>query len=236
MSYERIIREEPLDESWETLLPKDRKECLIDWLPVFNHTRDSVKMYCHIVPVIRTFLPFEYLPPAHKKEDVIIGINEFVTADVINRVLCQLQDNLLVILEMLQAPKDKRDELCEGIDIQPITILDPRSISLSECYPELLEESPCGYAVSLQGPSNPCTGIPIEYKAEIISTDQCLNNIQSYTWYVNDEPKSTITNISSHVSFEYTFEDTTNTIIGLELSANNMLYNRKEIIVSPQSC
>jgi hypothetical protein len=236
LSYERIIREEPLDESWETLLPKDRKECLIDWLPVFNHTRDSVKMYCHIVPVIRTFLPFEYLPPAHKKEDVIIGINEFVTADVINRVLCQLQDNLLVILEMLQAPKDKRDELCEGIDIQPITILDPRSISLSECYPELLEESPCGYAVSLQGPSNPCTGIPIEYKAEIISTDQCLNNIQSYTWYVNDEPKSTITNISSHVSFEYTFEDTTNTIIGLELSANNMLYNRKEIIVSPQSC
>lgn len=236
LSYERIVREEPFGESWETLVPRDRSVCNIDWWPSFMHSRDYMTRYCYVIPRIRTFLPFERLSLPYAKEDVFVGINELVTADVINRTLCQLQENLLVIKELLKQPDDKSDELCDGIDEPIDVILDSNSQSLSACYPELFLINPCFYAANINGILNPCTGVETEYDVDIISSTSCSAGIQQYRWYVDNILLSAINPTDIDQTFRYTFNATNATTISMELSANNILYAKKNINVTPKVC
>jgi len=236
LSYERIVREEPFGESWETLVPRDRSVCNIDWWPSFMHSRDYMTRYCYVIPRIRTFLPFERLSLPNAKDDVFVGINELVTADVLNRTLCQLQQNLLVIKELLKQPDDKSDELCDGIDEPIDVVLDNNALSLSACYPELFQINPCLYAVNINGILNPCTGVETNYTLDIISTATCSAGIQQYNWYVDNILLSAINPADDDQTFRYTFNSTDPVTISMELSANNIVYTKKNVIVTPKSC
>lgn len=232
LSYKRVVRNDQLNDNWKTVVPTDREVCLIDWYPIFNHNISLSTQFCYIIPTIRTFLPHEYLEPIYKKDDVIIGINELVTADVLNRVLCQLHANLLVIKEMLSQPDDKETELCDNLTEDYEITLDSNMVSLSECYPELYEIVPCNYAVSISGSIRPYINEVADYELKILATTQCLNNIQKYNWYVNN---NLISSLDTNETFNYMFTDLSTSNISVELSASDLLYTPQTLTVMPRN-
>ena len=221
-----------------TVPPDSLAACVIDWWPSFNYIINESSQGCYVVPHTRTFLASEYKEPTYGKGDVLIGINELVTADVLNRVLCQLQENLYIIYDMLSLARDKSSELCNGMAIIDNNGFDSSTQSLSECYPEFYAlYGSCLYAMSINGATNPCTNQNTIYTVGIYTNDDCLANITQLKWYVNGIQTYVAPSLNVK-TFSYTFADgaanlpqtITAQLVGL--SAN---YS-KNYIVTPRLC
>lgn len=93
-------------------IPDNFNYCDQDWLTrqvmVYN-----TEEFCKVYPIIRAFTPDEYLLPPYQKDEIYVGINEFVTADVLNRCLKQLFDFINVLLEMISDSNKDRKNLCD---------------------------------------------------------------------------------------------------------------------------
>jgi len=118
--------------------PTSLEDCTFDWLPGNLANIDNTQTYCYVTPIVRGLLPDEYIEPTYAKDEAIIGINELVTADVINRVLCQLQENIDSIYDMLDQSGDKSMELCDGLSATATTVPDTVQAILTACYPEYI--------------------------------------------------------------------------------------------------
>lgn len=92
--------------------PSDFNYCEADWLPKQEINFSTVKI-CNVIPVIRTFTPDEYKLPPYTKDEIYLGINEFVTSDVLNRCLIQLYEFLETLIDMISDSDIDRDNLCD---------------------------------------------------------------------------------------------------------------------------
>ena len=198
--------------------------CLIDWVPTFTHTLytdDGQK--CIIFPVLRNFLPFEYKSLIYNKEDILIGVNELVTMDVLNRVFCQLNELMQNIKDMLSLPMDKPDNLCEYEATDSIEVLDNNYYSLSECYPTYYDRyGSCQYAIDIIGPLT----IPINqtelYTAIVIAPNTCKEAVKKITWSDNGNVINTSYSLDDNTC-SHSFSSTGLHTLNVTLSANILI-------------
>lgn len=239
LSYEKIIVPVSSENETPIIPPDDLDTCQFDWYPDYSFTKEQITYNCHTIPSIRPFIDSEYIMPIHDKADVLIGINEFVTADVINRVLCQLQDNLLSISEMLSLSRDKSSESCNMEDVETDTT--NLYESLSECYPDFYKQYPCQYAIFVNGPTSPCVGQAVTYKAGALFKPGCENNIKQIIWSLNGTNVS-VTNYENANTFNYVFSSSTINILqtltvtlSVEIDSGYTTYS-KSMYIRPLFC
>ena len=83
------------------LPPSDFDYCNYDWLYNNGIYVDNAVIYSYEKPDVRTFTTDEFKTFPYTKDDIYIGINEFVSAPVFSRVFKQLYDCQLTLLEMI---------------------------------------------------------------------------------------------------------------------------------------
>jgi hypothetical protein len=101
MFIQDLARPIPEDLYWDpsdVSINKDDYVQPIAYMRAFHRLWDNIEL-------IRSSLYFEpdgrraYKPPVHAKEEIVVGQNEFVTNSVINRLIGQIRDNLMTLLE-----------------------------------------------------------------------------------------------------------------------------------------
>jgi hypothetical protein len=237
LSYEHIVNTDYQDIEIPVIDPVEENLCLFDWWPNFSVSAQDITTNCYVIPRIRTFLNDEYVGATHAKDDVLIGINEIVSSDVINRVLCQLQDNLMGIYDMLEVSTDKSDELCSELQPTETETFDTYIRSLSQCYPDFYTAyGNCQYATSIDGPATPCVGQQVIYDTNIIATTACKANITQLVWLVDGVVKLSVP-YEDYEGFTYRFGEADANVpctITMLLSASSVFSTNVTVI--PKLC
>lgn len=198
LSYRNVINTLPPINPIDSV-PND-PNCEIDWWPVFTYNPDDL-FACFSIPDVRTFFDIEYHPPIYEKDEIYIGINETVSADVINRPLCQLQANLQNILDMISESDGRPDLICENVEMP---VFDLVITKLDECYPEFYKI--CEPEIDIIGDTEVLPGTPIEYKLEVTFPDICKYiDITNIVWEINDIIKQNDTVKPNTSLSDYTF-------------------------------